>query len=252
MASIDFISKRIAGKEKELEKLTKKLARIRKAESHNWDDDHNPYCYSEYDLKWCLKDIEAAKKALDDYKKQMAEEQDKAASRNVPAITAFLDAWKVRCTEWHMRRYSEWQIACAKRRKRVEESEYMKRLNDWAWKRDNRDEWKKLDREYREEAKTFEQEWAGIAKLAHTSEGFEKALVKMLDAEYRAKYDWMLEQVIAITGEIKDASCLRVAEKGELNGYIIGEKGTAGINTFSAGGWNIQCFHYRTQVRKIK
>lgn len=252
MASIEYIQKRIAGKEKELEKLTKKLARIRKAEAHNWDDDHNPYYYSEYDLKWCLKDIEAAEKALADYKAQMTAEQDKAASRNVPAITAFLDAWKARCMEWYMRRYSEWQIACAKRRKRVEESEYMKRLNDWAWKRDNRDEWKKLDREYREEAKTFEQEWAGIAKLAHASEGFEKALVKMLDAEYRAKYDWMLEQVIAITGEIKDASCLRVAEKGELNGYIIGEKGTAGINTFSAGGWNIQCFHYRTQVRKIK
>lgn len=55
-----------------------------------------------------------------------------------------------------------------------------------------------------------------------------------------------------ITGEIKDATALTIAETGELNGYIVGEAGTAKINTFSAGGWNIQCFHYRTQIKKIK
>lgn len=251
MASIEFIQKRITGKEKELDKLTKKLARIRKAEAGNWETD-NPYCYNEYDLKWCLKDIEAARISLADYKAQLIDEQNKAASRNVPAITAFLDAWKARCTEWYARRYDAWKVACTERRKAIEESEYTKRLNDWQWKRENRDEWKRIDYEYREAEKEFRQTWGGIANLAHSTEGFDKAVQKMLDADYRAKYDWMLDQVIGITGEITDASCLTVAETGELNGYITGEKGTAKIDTFSAGGWNIQCFHYRTQVRKIK
>lgn len=252
MASIDYIQKRIAGKEKELDKLTKKLARIRKAESFNWDDDHNPYYYNERDLKWCLRDIEAAQKAIADYKEQLSDEQAKAASRNVPAITAFLDAWKAQCAEWYARRYVAWKQACKKYWEAYEKSEYNLRLNDWQWKRENRDEWKRIDWERRENDEMFRQAWAGIEKLAHSQGGFEKAVETMLDKEYRAKYDWMLEQVIRITGEITDASALRVAETGELNGYIVGEKGTAGINTFSAGGWNIQCFHYRTQVRKIK
>lgn len=251
MASMEFIQKRIEGKEKELDKLTKKLARIRKAEAGNWETD-NPYYYNEYDLKWCLRDIEAARIALDDYKAQLTDEQNKAASRNVPAITAFLDAWKARCTEWYARRYDAWKVACTEHRKAIGESEYTKHLNDWRWKRENAEKWDRINREYREAEKEFKQEWAGIAKLAHSEEGFEKAVQKMLDADYRAKYDWMLDQVIGITGEITDASCLTVAETGELNGHITGEKGTAKINTFSAGGWNIQCFHYRTQVKKIK
>lgn len=96
MASIEFINKRIAGKEKELDKLTKKLERIRKAEAHNCDDAHNPYLYSEYDLKWCLKDIEAAQKALDGYKVQLVVESEKANSRNVKVLVDFLNAWKKR------------------------------------------------------------------------------------------------------------------------------------------------------------
>lgn len=250
MASIEFIQKRITGKEKELDKLTKKLARIRKAEAGNWET-NNPYYYSEYDLKHCLKDIEAAQKALDDYKAQLDSEQDKAASRNVPAITAFLDAWKERCTEWYMRRLEKWKVACAEHRKAVEESEYMKHAYDYAWRRNHRDEWKRIDHEFHQEEYRFAQAWAGIEKLAYASEGFEKALQKMLDAEYRAKYDWMLDQVISITGEITDASFLQIADTGELNGHIIGKKGTARINTFSAGGWNIQCFHYRTRISQI-
>ena len=63
MASVEFITKRIEGKEKELEKLTKKLERIRKAEATGWTV--NPYYYHESDLKYTLRDIEAAQKALD-------------------------------------------------------------------------------------------------------------------------------------------------------------------------------------------
>ena len=37
-----------------------------------------------------------------------------------------------------------------------------------------------------------------------------------------------------------------------VNGIIIGEKGKAKVQTFSAGGWNIQCFHYRTRVDRVK
>lgn len=58
-------------------------------------------------------------------------------------------------------------------------------------------------------------------------------------------------RVGAVVGEITDASNLQVSEKGDLTGYITGTKGKAEVQTFSAGGWNIQCHHYRTTVTKI-
>lgn len=250
MASIEFIQNRIAGKEKELEKLAKKLERIRKAEAFNWADDHNPYYYNERDLKWCLRDIEAAKEALEGYKAQLATENDKANSRNVPAITEFLDAWKARCTEWYMRRYEAWKEAKAAYRKWLEECNYYKYVNNYRWKCDNRDLWKEYQKEYNEKNASFRMAWNQVEKLASEKCGYEKAVENMLDADYRAKYDWLLDQVTCITGEITDAASLRVAETGELNGFITGKKGIAKVNTFSAGGWNIQCFHYRTKVTK--
>ena len=98
MASAEFIAKRIEGKEKELEKLNKKLQRICKVEAQNWADP-NPYYYSERDLKYTLRDIEEAQKALDGYKAQLIAETEKANSRNVPAIVEFLNGWKRRVSE---------------------------------------------------------------------------------------------------------------------------------------------------------
>ena len=250
MASIEFIQKRITGKEKELEKLNKKLERIRKAEAFNWADGHNPYYYNERDLKWCLKDIEAAKEALDGYMAQLATENDKANSRNVPAITEFLDAWKARCTEWYMRRYEAWKEAKVAYRKWLEECNYYKYVNNYRWKYDNRELWKEYQKEYDKKHADFRLAWNQIEKLAGEKCGYAQAVENMLDADYRAKYDWLLDQVTGITGEITDAASLRVAETGELNGFITGKKGIAKVNTFSAGGWNIQCFHYRTKVTK--
>lgn len=39
---------------------------------------------------------------------------------------------------------------------------------------------------------------------------------------------------------------------GEINGWVKGEKTTVTVNTISAGGHNIQRFHYRTLVKDAK
>lgn len=43
MATVEFLQKRVAGKEKEIKTLEKKLERIKKAEASNWEK--NPYHY---------------------------------------------------------------------------------------------------------------------------------------------------------------------------------------------------------------
>ena len=89
MASIEYIKNRIEGAKKNISKLEAKLARIEKAQATNWEV--NPYYYHENDLKWTKKDLEAAKASLAKYEAELETANDKAMSRNVPAITEFLD-----------------------------------------------------------------------------------------------------------------------------------------------------------------
>ena len=99
MASIDFIQKRIAGKEKEIDKLEKKLARILRAKESNWEN--NPYFYDERDFIWAQRDLETARQGLAKYQAELEAALEKANSRNVLAILEFLEIWKQRCTEFY-------------------------------------------------------------------------------------------------------------------------------------------------------
>ena len=79
----------------------------------------------------------------------------------------------------------------------------------------------------------------------------EEKLEEILLKDCKARYFQLVNEVTEITGVILDAQGLKI-RAGELNGIIIGEKGKAKVQTFSAGGWNIQCFHYRTRVDEVK
>ena len=77
-------------------------------------------------------------------------------------------------------------------------------------------------------------------------------LQKELDQEADAKYDDIIERTNFICGKITDASGLYVGMKGDLDGYIKGERGTAKVQTIGAGGYNVQRFHFRTLVHEAK
>lgn len=273
MASIAFIQKRIAGKEKELDKLTKKLERIRKAEAGNWEE-NNPYGYYEYDLKRTLRDIEKAQKDLDGYKAQLAAEEEKAQSRNVPAILEFLENWKQRVHDF----YDPGLKAATEERKAVNElgqklqglrygtpeykaahdayenahKAYYAKLHGYY--RDLTPEEKKLPKyRYKYQIKIKDGEWEYLTTYLEAT--YEESIAKLqqdLDKEANRKYDFIIERTTAITGKITDASCLQIGAKHDLNGYIVGEKGTAKVQTIGAGGYNIQCYHFRTLINELK
>lgn len=249
-AKIETIIKRIEGKEKEIKKLTAKIERINKAKETNWEV--NPYYYGESDLRYALRDLEEAKAGLEKYQQQLAEAKDAEASRNVPAITQFLTEWKRKATEWYMHEYELYLVAKEEFKAKRKEHAYNTYVNDWQWKRDHREEWKAIDKDYDHICAVFSRHWSHVERLIDRKIPYTEMLEAMLTLEYNRKYDLLLKEVIAITGEITDASYLHVAENGDLNGWIIGKKGTADVNTFSAGGWNIQCYHYRTRVTRKK
>lgn len=275
MASVEFIQKRIDGKEKELAKLTKKLERIRKVEAQNWEDP-NPYMYSDYDLRITLKDIEDVQKALEGYKAQMVAETEKANSRNVPAIVEFLNNWKVRMYNFY--KSSENGLITYFNEKEALHDLYGK-INGWSYsletasaeqvayenarkafrnkcrgyfeKQAYTNRWGKPDHK---EVKTRdgEYEWLAHYTVEGTLEGALERLEKELTQEWNRKYDFIIERTNKIVGTITDASNLKVGMKGDLNGYIIGTKGVAKVQTIGAGGYNIQCFHFRTLIDPMK
>ena len=81
-------------------------------------------------------------------------------------------------------------------------------------------------------------------------EGRLQWLEQACEAEKKSKMLRLVNEVTAITGPITDAKGLYISA-GDLNGTILGEKGAANVQTFSAGGWNIQCFHFRTRVDDV-
>jgi hypothetical protein len=60
-------------------------------------------------------------------------------------------------------------------------------------------------------------------------------------------------KVNAITGDEVTAATLHIdPASGDVNGTIAGKSGTASVRTIGAGGYNIQCYHFRCLVREVK
>lgn len=235
MASIEYITKRIEGKQKEITKLEKKLARIIKAQESNWEN--NPYYYSESDLKWTTKDLEAAKETLAKYEADLATEIEKDNSRNVEAIINFLNGWADRVYEWYCKEFANYQVVLADFRTKNKKLMESNSMDDY--------------REYKKAKKIFDSRWSILYPYIDGKKFDTVKLRKELEREKKVKYDDIINRANAICGAIKDATGLSVGEKGELNGLVIGERGNARVETIGAGGYNIQCYHYRTLINKV-
>lgn len=245
MKSIEFLNKRVAGKESEIVKLEKKIERINKAKESGWEV--NPYYYNENDLHWANKDLEKAKADLESYREQLKEAIERAESRNVKVIIDFLETWKTKTREFYIESVDEY-IA--------ERTAYYKidreLCEKWNRSKDRaeRAEVRGTMRFYEEQ---FKKQWNWIAPYIERNELNLEKLDKDIREEAERKYDFIIERTVAITGTITDASNLYIGDDGcELNGYIIGEKGKAKVQTIGAGGWNIQRFHFRTLIHKMK
>lgn len=255
MASIQFIEKRIAGKKVEIEKLNKKLDRILKAQATGWNV--NPYYYDERDLKYTKKDLEAAVDALVGYEKQLAEANQKAASRNVPVILEFLEGWKNQAKEFYVDHFPKYLKAYEEYREAQQKYTDWWNKNGFRTRRENPEEYKQREREQEEHSHIFHSTWNFIAPYVYRDRNCKLAfdmikLEKDLNDEANRKYDFIIERTNAIVGTITDASHLYVGDKGDLNGYIIGTDGVAKVQTIGAGGYNIQCFHFRTLIKRMK
>lgn len=59
------------------------------------------------------------------------------------------------------------------------------------------------------------------------------------------------EKIYTKAGNILDFTHIYSGVDGELNGFVVGDKGRFEVRTIYAGGYNIQRLHYRTLIRKV-
>ena len=74
---------------------------------------------------------------------------------------------------------------------------------------------------------------------------------KIVNNEAERKYINFLNRIKKAVGKTLDCNRLYIANNLEINGIVSGELGKAKVETITAGGHNIQCFHYRVLVNLI-
>lgn len=84
-----------------------------------------------------------------------------------------------------------------------------------------------------------------------TYENYTEYMHEILVKEAARKKKQLEIKIKKEVGNITKVS-LMIGMDGSLNGYVEGELGKVTINTIDAGGYNIQRYHYRVLVKRIK
>lgn len=194
-------------------------------------------------------DLREAQKTLEKYQVQLAEIVNFENEDKIEVLVEFLQNWRAKAYSWYIQNAQLYIALRAKQREEFEkhQAKEEERLNtklDW---RQSHYLESVFNRYYYSEIAPLSREIAGHKEIDTDK------LNKVLDDEVVAKYKDLVLRISAVVGEIQDVSGLSIGNKnGEINGIVKGTKGVAKIDTISAGGYAVQCFHYRILVHKYK
>ncbi|ALA13079.1 hypothetical protein TSARBOMBA_208 [Bacillus phage TsarBomba] len=235
------------------------------------------------DIKGAEKKLGEAEQILANWKEKLSIElnNEKFVQDNAPqVIKDFLEAWKAQAHEWHVRRYQGYQdfkkelaanvletmLQCIKDTpqyaKYLDENGNVQEYYNSVYELSNVTPRKYMSdylKEHGLDYKSIENRKANYAgalviRMDTMRDETERLawLEQTLEQDKKAKMLDLIYRISGAVGEITDASNLKVSQKGNLDGFIVGTTGKARVETIGAGGWNIVCFHYRTLIKKIK
>ncbi|AYP68166.1 hypothetical protein PQE75_gp034 [Bacillus phage vB_BcoS-136] len=253
--------KTLAKKITKLEQVSGREVDLNNIDAYKWDKNNNSYSYywEACDVSGKLRDIKDAKLKLQDaeiilqnWKDKLQKELDKDdfINNSIPkVIKDFLESWKEMAYDWHIKKHESFvdfkKDLFKREAEAIAEFGHLPRRERWA-------KYEELGVDnIRKRLLSF---GGAVVFEMNSIKDENKRLVylnEVLEGEKRRKAIDLVRRINEVVGEIKDASRLQVNEKGNLDGIINGEKADAKIETIGAGGYNIQCFHYRTLVHKI-
>lgn len=207
-------------------------------------DGHIRNCDNE--IRYANRDLNDANVTLDKYHSALNIQTARAEATRIQVLVDFLDAWKAEVEEYIVR-----------------DAVHLKDLYKWNHEMCDKHNsgWYRNHPEVNER-----QEYRDYINQMHnihpfTKECFDKAekdyinhskLNELLEKEKEARYWDLINRITEVAGEIQDASDLRMSPKGNIDGFVTGSKNKVHIETIGAGGYNIQCFHYRVLVHIVR
>lgn len=228
--------------------------KVKLEEKLNKLTDETEIRWAQWDIENCedditnrMKDLAAEQEKLQRWEEKLKIEQQKDVCP-VKAIEDFLLNWKEKARAYYMKEAQEYIDEYHKYRATL--CELSKTKGGYT------DEYQTA---YNAESKRF-QNWRK-AHVSVVTERITNVYKKVIDTETLEtiihqekvrKAESLMNRVTEMVGEITDASGLYVADNLELNGKVIGTKGAATVTTIYAGGYNIQCLHFRVLVHPVK
>ena len=264
---------RIDGAKKRIEKINTKITRLenliakKQSKIASGKEENNKYPSGEYYLdgecKWHRDDIERAKRDLrgEQFKlKEYMEKRNTEIERdsqipNIPVVEEFLKQWKEKADTYYRKEVkelrewkAEYRIYFNKKREELR-AEFGYKVNTTDKEVEKREIEYKID--YKYERTYISNKWTqDIVNLDYYEEKeFDNKLEKMLNDEVNRKRIDLYTRCSAKVGVITDATELKIGVNASLNGFVTGENGRAEVETIYAGGYNIQCLHYRVLVK---
>jgi hypothetical protein len=263
--------KTIENHQKQLDKKLSALTKLgvdidnMEASKRNADGTSSELSWEIYEVERKMDDIKNATRKLKDAeqilenwtaKLDIEVEKEKFLEGNAPkVIKDFLEAWKVSAFDWHVQRL----IAYRAYSKQLDAEEKQARIDVGITggsmpSKYQREALEKLGLDWKSvSSKKASFGGAVVLKMVTMKEAERLVwLEKVLEEDKKFKMLDLINRINAVVGTITDATYLTISDAGNLNGIIIGEKDKAKIETIGAGGYAIQCFHYRTLVNPIK
>lgn len=264
---IKTLKERISKKENQIEKINKRIAKWsagltdeqRTYAGLTWLELRKVFKEKKYtyeterkieELHGAITDLKENVETLNKYYNSLQLEEAKANEVKIPVIVEFLNKWKKACAEYianDMKDYIKFREINAKR------IDLMNKR--WALSEEDLQKANATIKALKTEEEILLANINALTREVYSRNEADhinhEYLAELLEKEANKRYYNLVEKVTKITGKIKDASYLTIGLDGNLNGIIVGEDGKAKVNTIGAGGYNIQCYHYRVLVHKI-
>lgn len=184
-------------------------------------------------------------------------------NKHIEAIEKFIEAWKIKAVKYYIElkaeyiqeRKKEYEVT-ADNMKCIIDSYYCKRRysDEYIEKFINSNDFKNKTSLYSNMRYSIQyckfQDWQRLYPKSTIMiiERAEADIKKIVDREGENKKASLILRIEKKAGIITDASNLTIGSDGNINGIIIGRKATVKVATIYAGGYNIQCLHYRVLV----
>jgi len=210
----------------------------------------------ESDIKRKKREISDIEKSIEGYREKLKAVQ---SIEEIPVLREFIDNWKILAIEYYVKQYNklmEYKNWLEQQeeifRQWIEETTGHKYFGSYSATKENEEKRKELKIDYETKRLHMSIHFdAVILNIGMHDNEWQERINKIVNYEANRKYISFLNRIKKAVGKTLDCSSLYIANNLEINGIVSGELGKAKVETITAGGHNIQCFHYRVLVNLI-